>query len=129
MSHSYWLALGICLSACGSDPDDSERCSDGLAVFVRPAVQPEFVWSPSGCLASSISVAGFDGEVWALIDTSGVNGIESPVRYGQPPSSGQVERGGLPLEPDSNYEVVLRRVVDGEERPVGVRDFVQQSAP
>ena len=62
MSGSYWLAFGIaCLSACGTEPDDFARCTGGMDIVVSPAAQPEFTWTPSGCLVNEIAVDGPSG--------------------------------------------------------------------
>ena len=135
MSGSYWLAFSIaCLSACGTDPDDFGRCTGGMDIVVSPATQPEFTWTPSGCLVNEIAVDGPSGPLWSLFNPDPVNRIGSPVRYGQPASSGEAESpgpgpGGPALTPGTRYVVSLRRIENGFVTVAGEQPFFHRPEP
>ena len=135
MSGSYWLAFGIaCLSACGTEPDDFARCTGGMDIVVSPAAQPELTWTPCGCLVNEIAVDGPSGPLWSLFNPDPVNRIGSPVRYGQPASSGEAESpgpgpGGPALTPGTRYVVSLRRIENGLVTVAREQPFVHQPGP
>jgi hypothetical protein len=84
----------VCLSACGTDPDDFGRCTGDVNITVSSAMQPDIAWTPSGCLVNEVAVDGPSGPLWALYNPEPVNRIESPVRYGQPASAGESQSPG-----------------------------------
>jgi hypothetical protein len=135
MSHSYLLAISVaCLSACGADADDFGRCTGGMRIVVTPAPQPEFSWTPSGCLVNEVAVDGASGPLWSLFNQEPVNRIGSPVRYGQAASSGEGQSpgpdpGGPALSPGTRYVVSLRRIENGMVTIAGEQSFVHQTQP
>lgn len=136
MRRPYLAALGaVCLSACGTDPDDFGRCTGDFNITASSAAQPEFAWTPSGCLVNEVAVDGPSGPLWALYNPDPINRIESPVRYGQPASSGESQSpgpgaGGPALTPGTRYVVSLRRIDEnGIVTVAGEQPFDHQPEP
>ena len=130
------LAFGAAatLSARDTDPDDFGRCTGGLTIVVSPAAEPEFGWTPSGCLINEIAVDGPSGILWALFNQEPVNQIESPVRYGQAASAGEGHSpgpgaGAPPLTPGTRYVGRLQRIENGIVTAAGEQPFIHQPEP
>ena len=124
--------LGLCcLTACGTDPEDFGRCDGGLALSVSADAAPEFAWTPADCLIHDLVVEQASLFHWSLASSEPVNGIRSPVRYGEPARPETIGGGeGTRLIPGNRYLVrVFRLADDGLVGVAGEDLFLYQPDP
>jgi hypothetical protein len=125
-------ALASCLPwmvACGTDPDDFGRCTGDLAISVSAEVAPEFSWTPTDCRIYDVVVEQATVIYWTLTSTESVNGIQGPVRYGEPARPGTIGGGeGARLIPGNRYLVRVYRIDNGLLGVAGEHFFVYQPA-
>jgi hypothetical protein len=81
------LVTGLSVSSCGTGPDDLRRCSPPLAITVTQSPLT-FAWGPSGCDVEGLTVirGNTTDIVWHIGANPDENSIQSPVRYGVPPT-------------------------------------------
>lgn len=125
---THLLALAFLL-ACSRDdsvavPGRIPACADAVVVVVTQGTSPQFDWSPR-CRVAHVLVEPVPsgiGDRWSVRSDS--NAITPPIRYGVAPTGGSVVNGPHPLEPGTEYRLILEaRLSPNSLLPVAVRTF------
>lgn len=106
------LAGAALIGACGGDSTGPMGCDASTVVSVSAGLEPTFSWS-SGCRVASAFVEQVTPSyavMWEVIGSTNENVVESPLQYGQLPTTGglRLGTGPVPLVAGRQYRVFLQ---------------------